>query len=515
VYVGGPEATIKNCRLFKRRDAFMVPMYSQDDSGIQFYYPAQGGVIRGNLCVGFAMGVFLKTHSAPYLIEHNTMDGRGLGLGFGSTHWHPGQRFRRNIIVDCARELDHLPPLKEGETRDIDFNCYWSSSRNDLKPVGAHDIVADPKLVRPAGGDYRVANDSPALTLADVSGPAGAFAAIGEAKVEWSEPRQWHVSQDGRDGRDGGPNTAVKTIQFAVDRANPGDTILIHPGIYPEPFVITRGGTAERPIVIRAAEKWRAILDSNRDADVMIRVAEAPYVEIHDLEIRWYGKNGIDIKKSPHVTVGGCRIWNAHWYGAWPAGIAVHVQQSPGFVGKENALFRQEYGFFCSRSPGLTLERNTCVGNFYAGAALFYSCENSVCHNNNFVFPSSDSIHVQEDAGQSAKLKTFDCDYNNYASSIAQAPPGEPFDTVTPRKQDAFLDLAAKAIVYYTEPSGETKRFVTLNAWRKFSGRDTHSIFADPLFVNAADRDFRLEATSPNAKAGKSGTTIGALGTSK
>ena len=163
VYVGGENATVEDCRLFKRRDAFMVPMYAQDDTGIQYYSPACGGLIRGNLCEGFGMGVFIKAGIAPYVVEHNTLVGLGQGLGFGSTSWHPDQRFRYNIIADCDRQVEVYVEKKEGESRDIDYNCYWSASRGDLQPVGANDLVADPKFVWPQWQDYRLANDSPCL----------------------------------------------------------------------------------------------------------------------------------------------------------------------------------------------------------------------------------------------------------------------------------------------------------------------------------------------------------------
>ena len=163
VYVGGENATVEDCRLFKRRDPFMVPMYAQDDTGIQYYSPASGGSIRGNLCEGFGMGVFIKAGIAPYVVEHNTLVGLGQGLGFGSTSWHPDQRFRYNIIADCDRPVEVYVEKKEGESRDIDYNCYWSASRDDLQPVGAHDLVADPKFVWPQWRDYRLANDSPCL----------------------------------------------------------------------------------------------------------------------------------------------------------------------------------------------------------------------------------------------------------------------------------------------------------------------------------------------------------------
>jgi len=60
VYVGGKNARVEGCRLLKRHDAFMVPMYSQDDTAIQYYVPAGNGVVRNNLCVGFAQGIFMK-----------------------------------------------------------------------------------------------------------------------------------------------------------------------------------------------------------------------------------------------------------------------------------------------------------------------------------------------------------------------------------------------------------------------------------------------------------------------
>jgi nitrous oxidase accessory protein NosD len=511
VYVGGEDATVEGCRLHKQRDSFMVPMYAQDDTGIQYYSPARGGVIRGNLCEGFGMGVFIKANTAPYVVEHNTLVGLGQGLGFGATSWHPQQRFRYNIVADCDRQAEIYVP-EDGPKRDINHNCYWSSARSDLKTIGADDIVADPKFVWPQWKDYRLANDSPCAKLADEAGPCGAFGLVGDAPLDLGPARQWHVSESGRDGRDGSAEQPVRTIQFAVDRAKPGDTIILQPGFYPEPVRIARGGTKDHPLVVRAAEPGQAVLDSNRSASVMIGIYKAPYVEIDGLEIRWYGQVAIDIEESPHVTVTGCRIWNAHWHGAWPTGHAVRVVRSPGFVGRDDVLFRQEHGFWFYNSPNVTLTQNTCVANLYSAACFLYSCENSTCRNNSFTFQGNDVIVIEENLGEKKRLATFDCDYNNYGTALREQPHGTVFDSIMPRETEGFLFGYSKAIVNYTEYRGEMKRFVSLAEWREFSGLDQHTLFADPLYRDSAGRDFRLDVKSPNRGAGADGATIGTLG---
>ena len=119
-------------------------------------------------------------------------------------------------------------------------------------------------------------------------------------------------------------------------------------------------------------------------------------------------------------------------------------------------------------------------------------------------------IVIEEELGQKSKLKTFDCDYNNYGTALREQPPGTKFDSITPRKSESFLSGYTKAIVNYSEYKGQGKRYVSLDEWREFSGLDRHTIFADPLYRDTAGRDFRLDPKSPNRGAGADGKTIGA-----
>ena len=263
VYVGGENATVENCRLFKRRDAFMVPIVragrhrdSVLPSRARRVDPRQP--LRGLRDGRVHQGRF----TAPYVVEHNTLVGLGQGLGFGSTSWQPEQRFRYNIVADCERYVEVYVEQKEGQSRDIDFNCYWSGVAPRPQEAGGarHRGRSEVRLAAVAG--LPAGQRQPVRQAGRCGETFGAFPAVGDAKLDLGPPREWHVSETGRDGRDGSAGQPVRTIQFAVDRAKPGDTIVVHPGLYADPVRITRGGTKERPIVIRAAEKWKSVLDS-------------------------------------------------------------------------------------------------------------------------------------------------------------------------------------------------------------------------------------------------------------
>ncbi len=99
--------------------------------------------------------------------------------------------------------------------------------------------------------------------------------------------------------------------------------------------------------------------------------------------------------------------------------------------------------------------------------------------------------------------RRFDSDYNNLATILGSPDPG---DKIVPA--DPFLRTASsKAVIRLNG-----KRFNSLKAWQETTGKDRHTIFKDPLYVDPENWDFRLKPDSPNIGAGKDGATIGALG---
>lgn len=71
----------------------------------------------------------------------------------------------------------------------------------------------------------------------------------------------WHVDQaKGADTNPGSADSPLKTVQAAVDKLKPGDTVLIGNGVYRETVSVTVLGTAAEPIAIKAAEGAKPVL---------------------------------------------------------------------------------------------------------------------------------------------------------------------------------------------------------------------------------------------------------------
>jgi len=323
-------------------------------------------------------------------------------------------------------------------------------------------------------------------------------------------PRVCYVSPNGQDVEaGGGRDEPWRTIQFAVDRALPGDRIVLLSGLYTGETVLTHGGAQGAPITIEAEEQGKAVLDSRHHADTCLKLLHAPHVVIKGLEVRWFGKGGtfysggkagIFVERSPNVTVHGCRIWNDFWMG-WPIGSGICARWSPGFVADRNVIYQMEQGITLYFSPSARITHNTIFKNMYGAVKFLYSLEGTVSRNNSFCFSGNDQfVVVYREKGE---LAGFDSDYNNVGTKLRSPDPG---DEIVP-DSSLFRHHGSKAVI-----SLNRKRFNSLAAWQKATGKDLHSIFKDPKYVDPEHRDLRLKPDSPNIGAGEQGATIGALG---
>ena len=136
----------------------------------------------------------------------------------------------------------------------------------------------------------------------------------------------YHVAMDGSDTASGTPAAPFRTLSRAVKSASPGDTILVHDGVYGHEGVVTGGDSADyaaSPVVLRrsgdpsawitikAENKWRAVLDCEMLCDSYINLLNASYVIIQDFVITRGYKEGIHSNDAAHhIVLRGNRIEN-------------------------------------------------------------------------------------------------------------------------------------------------------------------------------------------------------------
>jgi hypothetical protein len=82
---------------------------------------------------------------------------------------------------------------------------------------------------------------------------AGPVQAATDGSFDITVPgRFWYVATTGDDGNDGTVGAPYKTIARAASSAQPGDAVLVRPGIYRERVSPPRGGTTGQPIIYKA-----------------------------------------------------------------------------------------------------------------------------------------------------------------------------------------------------------------------------------------------------------------------
>jgi hypothetical protein len=101
---------------------------------------------------------------------------------------------------------------------------------------------------------------------------AGAICAMA-ALVPSAAARTLYVAPNGHDRNNGtSPATALRTIQTAVNRLRPGETLILAPGEYLQQFVVRQSGTAGQPITIRAAVPGYSVLRGSVRVDGFTKV---------------------------------------------------------------------------------------------------------------------------------------------------------------------------------------------------------------------------------------------------
>lgn len=138
----------------------------------------------------------------------------------------------------------------------------------------------------------------------------------GLVKVGNPDPSTDPYAELGGGAKDIRPKLVVpddfRTIQAAVDKANPGSTILIKPGVYK-----TKVNVQTPNLIIRGVDRFRTVLDGEDKRGTGITVDGTRNVKIANLTVKNYLGNGILINNTTGYTVNKVDAIKGRTYGIY------------------------------------------------------------------------------------------------------------------------------------------------------------------------------------------------------
>lgn len=154
-----------------------------------------------------------------------------------------------------------------------------------------------------------------------------------------------------------GPRTlAVKpggSIQAAVDRARPGDTIEVEPGTYKETVLVDVDRITLRGLV---REGQRAVLDGEGELTDAV-IASGHGFTVEGFAIRDYTSNGITVHGTTGVAFRDLVVENTGLYGVYPVECRDVLVERVVVTGAKDA------GIYVGQSADIVVRRNEVRGN--------------------------------------------------------------------------------------------------------------------------------------------------------
>jgi len=343
------------------------------------------------------------------------------------------------------------------------------------------------------------------------------------------------------------------TLQHAADAVQPGDTVQVRAGSYVGGY-FTTSGTAAQPITLEAYPgESPAITADNPTTPDGINLEGASYMIVQGFTVNNRTRTGIRAVTCDHVTIRGNSmdsngVWgiltgfcddlliennvtsrSVQQHGIYVgnsgdrpvirgnivfgnSGNGIHMngdisQGGDGIISNATVEDNVIYDNGVTGGSGINMDgvqnslirNNLLYDNHASGISLYQidgggpSTGNQVL--NNTVLEASDgrwALNIQDGAVNNTVRNNIFYNYHSFRGSISIST-----DSLSGFSSDYNVVMSR-----FTTDGGDT--ILTLAQWQAMS-QDLHSLIATPaqLFVDAADDDYRLSATSPAADAGQ------------
>jgi parallel beta-helix repeat protein len=178
----------------------------------------------------------------------------------------------------------------------------------------------------------------------------------------------YYVAPQGDDAHDGSIDRPWATLQAAVERIAPGDTIIVRAGVYAG-FRASSAGREDARLTIRAAPDEHVILRrpgprnrQNSIIEIENFAGRANYWVVEGFEVAGSPRHGIDLRNADFVVVRGNRV-----HGSRRTGIFTGFSESP-LIEWNECWENGEHGVYHSNSADNPVIRgNWLHHNFAAG----------------------------------------------------------------------------------------------------------------------------------------------------
>lgn len=347
--------------------------------------------------------------------------------------------------------------------------------------------------------------------------------------------RTLHVAPNGSDTNPGSESEPFRTIQRAAEVVSPGDTVIVADGVYTDHdgdgavVRIARGGTEDRLVTFRAANRWKAKLDGQNGlaANGVELDKGAGYVRIEGFEIFGLANVG-----SPRGSASGIDLYD----GGHASQIVGNLIRDIGRVCTNPANTNGQVGIFVQQ-PNVTIDGNVIhdIGRFfpgesgcsYGGSFRGYETLDHAIYLNGGA-PGAHGAIIRNNVFRNTRHGWAIQFYPGTLSNVQVL--NNTFAFGNPNRGNSHIvldaEIASSSIVnnVFYDPDGgrtiEVRRFsgtivishnlstaraMTDRMWTPGGMTLTHNrLGTDPRFLDAPLGDFRLTAGSPAIDAGQS-----------
>ncbi|MFL5966271.1 MAG: OmpL47-type beta-barrel domain-containing protein, partial [Gaiellaceae bacterium] len=342
-------------------------------------------------------------------------------------------------------------------------------------------------------------------------------------------------------------------ISTAASRVNPGQTIEVASGIYPETVTVPTSATEAAPIRFRTAPGASVLVTGGANG---FTISNKSWISVNGFSISNTAGPGISVQNSSDITITNNHVIDAGEpvSGHAKSGIFLNTVRD-SIVSGNTTDHNSSYGIYLAGSTRNDISHNTTFSNAQefqraaAGIRLYSSTQNTVERNithdnedsgiesftnsndnlivNNVSYNNGD--HGIDNYGSTGQRLIGNTVYHNFTAGI-NVEGGSTGATVannvsvdngigSPRtRSDIRVENGSTAgttldydLAYLTTPDvlfvWSSVPYNTLASFRAASGQEAHGINADPKFVDLANYNFHLTSRSPAVDSANSGAS--------